>query len=59
MIISKSKGERLTDKDLKTVYAGFNCGGDCGNCDCTSSGGAKFYPAFDKEMTEFERVWFS
>lgn len=47
MIISKSKGEKLADKELKDVYGGGNCGGDCGICDCTASGGDKFYPAFD------------
>lgn len=38
MLISKSKGEKLSNTELKNVYGGDNCGGDCGDCDCRASG---------------------
>jgi len=52
MIISKSQGEKLTDKDLSAIY-----GGDCssyGGCDCRASGGDKFYNAFAEMVVVFD-----
>ena len=56
MIISKSQGEKLTDKSMKKTYGSAGCGGICGNCDCRKSNGELFYPAFDPEMTAYNLV---
>jgi hypothetical protein len=57
MLISKSQGEKLAEKEISAIYGGLGCGGKCGNCDCTSSGGDNFYPAFDMEMSAWEVVF--
>ena len=36
MLISKQQGEKLCVKELKQVYGGCDCAGNCASCDCTS-----------------------
>ena len=56
MIISKSQGEKLSDKDLQSIYGGWGCGGVCGNCDCSSSGGDKFVAIYTPSFNEYIAV---
>jgi len=58
MIISKSKGEKISYEDLKAIYGG-SCQGECGNCDCTISGGEQFFHIFDVELTAFDTIYWT
>jgi bacteriocin-like protein len=56
MLISKKQGEKLSIKELNTVYGGCGCGGNCGDCDCTSSNGDRFFGSFDPEMKNYDSL---
>ncbi|MCP4213828.1 MAG: hypothetical protein GY765_04185 [bacterium] len=56
MIISKVKGQNISEKDMNTTYGGFGCGGRCGDCDCRSSNGDNFEKAFTPEMQNWNTV---
>jgi bacteriocin-like protein len=53
MLISKSQGEKLSDKDLQSIYGGCHCG----NCDCSSSGGDKFMGIYDTSMADWAALF--
>ena len=50
----KVKVKVLGEKAMKAIKGGDVCCWDGGGCDCTSSGGAKFFGISDGWLTEME-----
>lgn len=55
MLISKKKGEKLANKEMKVIY-----GGSCNclpGCDCRKSNGENFFSPFDGHMTLWDSTY--
>ncbi len=59
MLISKKQGEKLSNKNMSTIYGSATCGGSCGDCDCRSSNGDNFSSSHDPEMKSWEGLFTS